>query len=57
MTLSFVYWFLMLVWLIFGGATWFQTEGRSWPVLGGNIILFLLFLVLGLKVFGFPIQG
>jgi hypothetical protein len=58
MTLSFLYWLLMLLWLLFSGWWGWRTDaaGRS-SVWGSGVLLFLLFLILGLKLFGFPIKG
>ena len=53
MTFGLVFWILMLIWLIFG--IW-----RDWPnhfAVGGNLLQFILFLLLGWKVFGPPIHG
>jgi len=53
MTLGLAFWILMLLWLVFG--MW-----QSWPnhyVVGGNLLLFILLLLLGWKVFGAPIHG
>jgi hypothetical protein len=58
MSLGLVYWILMLVWFVFG----------LWTVLpvirtggikagGGDLLLFILLLVLGWQVFGAPIHG
>jgi len=58
MTLSIWFWILMLVWVLFSG--WSQyVPGqpytyRNW---GGSLLLFLLFLLLGWKVFGSPVSG
>lgn len=58
MTLGMVYWILMLLWLVGGVGYAFQTPpepaGRwGW---GLNILLFLLFLCLGIRVFGFILR-
>jgi hypothetical protein len=53
MTLGLAYWIIMLVWLVFG--VW-----SHWPDLkagGGNLILFILLLILGWKVFGAPLHN
>jgi hypothetical protein len=62
MTLGLAYWILMLIWLIFG-LIW------SWPIvatgtgyhaffpLGGTLLIFVLFLLIGWQVFGPPIRG
>lgn len=57
MTLTFVYWFLMLLWLLFGGFWIYRGEGWPWGPRGNWLLLFLLFLILGLKNFGSPIKG
>ena len=53
MSLGLAFWILMLLWLVFG-AWW------AWPnhyALGGNLMLFILLLLLGWKVFGAPVHG
>ena len=57
MTLGLLYWILMLFWLIFGFWSGY-TPGqpftfRSW---GGTLLEFILFLIVGWKIFGSPIQ-
>jgi len=53
MPLNVAFWVLMLVWVLFG--LW--TAWPNWPLVGGNLLLFLLFLVVGWKVFGAPLHG
>ena len=56
MSLTFVFWFLMLCWILFSCWFGFRTGGdRLW--FGGGVLIFILFLVIGLKLFGFPIHG
>lgn len=55
MSLGLAFWIIMLLWLIF--RLW-----QSWPVQGpwpvaGDLLLFVLFLLLGWKTFGAPIHG
>ena len=56
MTFALCYWICMLLYLLFG--LW-----SSWPVggnvrpLGGTLLLFILLLLLGWKVFGAPLKG
>ncbi len=53
MTLGLAFWILMLLWLVFG--MW-----NSWPnhvLVGGNLLLFILLLLLGWHDFGPPIRG
>jgi hypothetical protein len=60
MTIGFLFWLLMLLWLVFGlywrwpgGAP----VGPAWGPVGGDLILFILLFLLGWKAFGFPIHG
>lgn len=53
MPLGLAFWILMLLWLVWG--TWW-----SWPnqqVVGGNLLLFILLLLLGWHSFGSPLHG
>jgi O-antigen ligase len=53
MTLGNAFWVLMLLWLVFG--MWV-----TWPnhyMVGGNLLLFILLLLLGWHAFGAPIHG
>jgi hypothetical protein len=53
MSFGLIFWILMLLWLVFG--IW-----RDWPnhyAVGGSVLQFILFLLLGWKVFGAPIHG
>lgn len=63
MTMAFIFWVLMLIWLLFGiygGRIAYRGRNGNaewyYPV-GGGLLLFLLLFVLGWRVFGFPIQG
>lgn len=59
MTLAVFYWILMLLWLLFGlWSHWpsTPTEARAWAPFGGNLILFLLLLILGIAEFGGPVK-
>ena len=58
MPLRFAFWVLMLLWLVVGGWWGYSTapEGR-WPLVGWSLLLFLLLLVVGLRIFGAPLQG
>lgn len=53
MAIGLMFWILMLLWLVLG--LWW-----TWPnyhLVGGNLLLFILLLLLGWKVFGPPIHG
>jgi len=53
MTLGLIFWILMLLWLVF--SLW-QNWPLSGPAIGGSLLQFLLFLILGWQVFGAPIR-
>ena len=53
MTFGLCYWILMLIWLVFG--VW--TAWPNYKASGGNLLLFVLLVLLGWKVFGAPIHG
>lgn len=56
MTLDFLYWFLVLLIFLFGG--WWSWRPNGDKVFFGWTLLWLLLLiVIGLKLFGFPIKG
>lgn len=55
MSLSFLYWLLMVLWFVFG-AIFVWPFGYSYGFVGGNLILFALLVLLGLQVFGSPIK-
>jgi hypothetical protein len=53
-----IFWFLMLLWLLFGlvlrrSASPGQAQ---WVDLGGDLLIFILLFLLGWAVFGFAIQ-
>jgi hypothetical protein len=56
MTIGFIFWLLMLLWLIFGIWSSYGTS-INWPIVGGSLFAFVLFFLLGWKVFGWPIAG
>ncbi len=49
MTFALAFWILMLIWLVVG-------PGGYGPGWGGHLVTFLLFLLLGWKVFGAPLN-
>ncbi len=57
MSMRMIYWVLMLLWLISGVYVSYHS-GWSFTVGGtGSLVEFLLFLLLGWKVFGAPVSG
>ena len=57
MTRGLVFWVLMLIWLVFGILWHFSIVGAPYNILGGVLLLFILFALLGWQVFGPPIKG
>lgn len=58
MTKEFLYWLLMFLWVIFGGWYGVATPGPGrYPFLGWGVVIFLLFLIIGLSLYGAPIRG
>lgn len=57
MPLGLIFWVLMLIWFVFSLAVFGGYVGGTYAVGGGAFLHFVLFLVLGWKVFGAPVQG
>ena len=55
MSLGLAFWILMLIWFVFGIFIHFYPA--TYGVLGNTVLLFVLFLLLGWKVFGAPLHG
>lgn len=58
MPISMLFWFLYVIFILFGGWAYYQPDpnrGR-WP-LGGHLLLCILIFLLGWRVFGFVIKG
>ena len=56
MTLGLCYWILMLIWFVFGLLVHFAFVVGGVAVVGGSVLLFVLFLLLGWQVFGPPLH-
>lgn len=52
MSFGLAFWILMLLWLVFGLWHWYP----NYTIMGGNLLLFILLLLLGWKVFGTPLH-
>lgn len=55
MTFALAFWILMLIWFVFG-VLWPAATGPWHPIVNAAL-LFVLFLLLGWKVFGPPLHG
>ena len=57
MTFGLVFWILMLLWLVFEFWGFYSPPADArWRGWGSSFFLFILFLLLGWKVFGAPIH-
>jgi len=57
MTLQSWFWLFMAFWLIFGFWRGYKPDGPyQFDVAGGHLLTFILFAILGWKVFGSPLQ-
>jgi len=55
MTLQIWFWLCMFLWLIFGAwKAW--GEANPYPIIGGHLLQFFLFVILGWQVFGAPVK-
>ena len=59
MSLGFLYWLLMILWLVFGFWVFrpLPANPASYAPFGGHMLLWVLLFLLGWRVFGFVIQG
>jgi len=53
MSIGLAFWILMLLWLVLGA--WHSWP--NYPLVGWNIMLFVLLVLLGWHAFGAPIKG
>ncbi len=57
MTLNIWYWLILVLSIVFGGLGWYGPEPYRRNVVGGfGLILLILLVLLGLRVFGSPVQ-
>lgn len=59
MSLGLIFWILMLIWLVFGlyRNYWAAPAPPNPYLVGGDLMLFILLLLLGWQTFGAPIRG
>ncbi len=57
MPIGFLFWLLMILWFVFGiGGQWYEGPNRRYVLAGGAFLIFILFFLIGWKLFGFVIQ-
>lgn len=59
MTIGLLFWILMIVWFVFGAYVRMggQPDVRGFPVgYAADLLIFILLLLLGIGVFGWPIK-
>jgi hypothetical protein len=59
MSFQLLYWVLMLLWLVFGLWSNWPAAGagsNAFRPLGGTLMLFILLVILGWRVFGSPVH-
>jgi cytochrome b561 len=59
MSIGFLFWLLMVLWLFFGMWSSWPAPGQpgaSWRPVGGSLLLWVLLFILGWRVFGFVIK-
>ena len=56
MSRGLIFWVLMLIWCVFGILVYTGHVG-AYGVVGNQVLLFILFLLLGWQVYGSPIKG
>jgi len=57
MTIGLAFWILMLIWLVFGILSHYGFLVGTYGPAINIVFLFILFLLLGWKVFGPPLHG
>lgn len=56
MSFALLYWILMLLWFVFGLWSSWPLAGQNFHPLGSTLLLFILLLILGWKLFGSPLH-
>ncbi len=57
MPIGFLFWLLMILWFVFGiGGQWYEGPNRRYVLAGGAFLIFILFFLIGWKLFGFVVQ-
>jgi len=57
MPLSMLFWVLFIIWVLFGGWSYYEGGVLRWRPLGGHLLLGILIFLLGWGVYGFLVTG
>ena len=60
MSIGFLFWLLMILWIVFGAYSTWPGPGAGRAALlpfGGSLLLWILLALLGWHDFGFPVHG
>lgn len=55
-TIGFLFWLLMILWVVLVAIGHWRAPAPSWPA-PSEALIFILFLLLGIQVFGWPIRA
>lgn len=57
---STLYWLFIILWIVFGLIAYWPIDSsvapRRWGLVGYNLFILVLFILIGLKLFGEPIK-
>jgi hypothetical protein len=58
-SIGFIYWLLILLWIIFGFFAYWPRGGAviGYGPVGNHLLALILFILIGIALFGFPIGG
>lgn len=57
MTIALLFWILMVIWAVSGAyVRWGSPPATPYTLLATDILIFVLFLLLGIAAFGWPIK-
>lgn len=58
MTIGLLFWILMVIWAVFGAyVRWGTPPAQPYYLFANDLLVFILFLLLGVHAFGWPIRG
>jgi len=55
MSFGLIFWILMLLWLVYSAWGWWAPGQPNW-IYGNSAFLFILFVLIGWRVFGAPVH-